>query len=153
MFTESKSLRRLTHIFLISGRLPTKHSLLQVKTMMITLRSPWAEKNPVPAFLSSCHLWYFSWLTFSNLQLGGNYKQMEKQNLIGGDEMKEKCLCPQFYDCDHISHPKLYHSDQKTTQIPIVDTTVRKSRKGGWKRKAKLKSTILKKGRELMKTC
>lgn len=36
---------------------------------------------------------------------------MEKENLIGDDEMKEKCLCPQFDGCDHISHPKLYHVD------------------------------------------
>lgn len=45
---------------------------------VITAPSPWAEKTPVPKLLSSRHLWYFSWLTFSDPQLGENYNQTEK---------------------------------------------------------------------------
>lgn len=76
------------------------------------MANPWAQGTRTPP---SQHLWVSFLAPISNgLPLSGNHHMGE--NSRGRDEMREKCLCPQFADLDASSHPKLYHLDQTTPQ-------------------------------------
>lgn len=91
------SLRRLTQRCLLRRGLPTNHSLLWVETVQPSHDKILSTEKSCPniSFLTSS-LVFFLAHCLQSVPLGGSYNQMEKKNLIGGDEMKEKCLHSQF---------------------------------------------------------
>lgn len=93
---EIQSLRRLTHKFLTTG-VRQLHSFRgqqqcnEHRTESLGIEKP----HPSLSCLTSS-LVFFLARVLKSPRTCGNYNQVEKQNLRGGEEPKGKCLCPQF---------------------------------------------------------
>lgn len=143
---EIQSLRRLTHKFLTTG-VRQLHSFRGQQQCNEHRTESLGIEKPHPSLSCLRHLWYFSWLVFSNLlELVETTTKWKNRTWEEERNQKENACVHNSKVETAIPTPDYTIWIRKWSRCFIADTRVQESRKGGRKTNDRLKALFLRRG-------